>query len=104
MVDVIGEMVVQKFTELVHLFQDALGRPRVLGYCEAHRGEVALVNHSGAVSPCEQVERGGEVLALSVGVLAPGDRVDEIKRGVTADELDRFRPWRGRGEHYPNYT
>ena len=92
MVDVIGEMVVQLLTELVHSAQDAFGRLGVLGHREAHRGEVVLVKDGGAVGPRQQVERHGEVLAPPVGVVTPRHGVDEIKRGVAADQLDRFRP------------
>ena len=92
MVDEVGEVVVQLLTQLVHSAQDAFGRLGVLGHREAHRGEVVLVKDGGAVGPRQQVERHGEVLAPSGGVVAPGDGVDEIKRGVAADELDRLRP------------
>jgi hypothetical protein len=92
MVDAIREVVIQLLTELVHSAQDAFGRLGVLSHREAYGGEVVIVKECGAVGPCQKVERHGEVLAPSVGVVTPGHRVDEIKRGVATDELDRLRP------------
>jgi hypothetical protein len=91
-VDAIGDVKVKLLTELVHPAQDAFGRLGVLDYRATDRGEMVLVKDAGAIGPCQEVERHREVLAPLVRIVTPGHRVDEIKRGVAANQRDRLRP------------
>jgi hypothetical protein len=90
--DSIGEVKVKLLTELVHSAKDARGRLGLLGDRETDRGEVGLVKDGGAMGPRQEVERHREVLSPLAGVVTPGHGVDEIKRGVAADQRDRVRP------------
>jgi hypothetical protein len=88
LVDAIGQVLVQLLSELPHLTQDTVGRLRVVSHSRSRRAEKVRVRRCGAADPGQQVEWDGEVLAVLVGVMAPGHGVDEIKREVAADEVD----------------
>ena len=75
---------VELLSQLAHLAENTVGRLRVFDDRPTHVSKVVRVKDNDAVSPCEQVAWGGEVLATPVGDATESHGVDEIKGDMPA--------------------